>query len=197
MRTLLRLVVLLLLLVGLITLWESLRTVGPFQQFAKSTTRTDQAVVLQRVTALGKLELVRYTFKDIVEHELVRSLLPNAHAVLIVEGEATGCIDLTKLMATDLQASPSSGDTLLVTLPQPELCGWKINHQRSRIYDTQYTFLDEAQLLSEAYRRAETQIQQSALSSGILPQTRHNADQILRPVLERIAGRPVVLRYDH
>ncbi|GAB3326845.1 hypothetical protein GCM10027299_26460 [Larkinella ripae] len=189
LNALIRLFLLLLLVVGLIVMWEQLRSWSIFSGLTKQE-KTTQTVVLQEVAELGKLELVQYRFKDIVEHQLVREWLPNPKAVLIVEGEAIGCLDLTKITAEDLT---TQGDSLIVHLPDPELCSYKIDHRRSRVFNTEYAFLEEAQLVSEAYRRAETQIRQSALNSGILEQTRQNADKILKPMLERISGKKVFL----
>ena len=126
--------------------------------------------------------------------ECANTFLPNANAVLIVEGEATGCIDLTKISLSDIT---TDGDSVTVRLPKPELCGWKINHDRSRVYDTRFSFLDDAQLVSDAYRQAERQIRQSALKGGILEQTRQNADRLLRPLLARLSGRRIGLVFRH
>jgi len=49
--------------------------------------------------------------------------------------------------------------------------------------------------VNDAFRLAEKQIQQSALTSGILEQTKRNADQMLRPVLEKVSGKKVILTY--
>lgn len=185
----LRVLIVIVVVAGLIAIWEQIRGVGVMSRFRRGDTTT-QRIVLKEVTALGKLELVRYTFKDIVEHQQVNMLLPNASAVLIVEGEATGCIDLTKLTLADVV---TDGDSVTVRLPKPELCTWKINHNRSRVYDTRFSFLNESQLVSDAYRQAEGQIRQSALSGGILTQTRKNADQMLRPLLTRISGKKIGL----
>ncbi|GAB3251217.1 hypothetical protein GCM10027347_09510 [Larkinella harenae] len=189
LNTLIRLFLLLLLIVGLVVVWEQLRGWSLFSGLTKKESTT-QTVVLQEVTELGKLELVKYRFKDIVEHQLVREWLPNSKAVLIVEGEAVGCLDLTKIKPEDIT---TQGDSLIVHLPEPELCSYKIDHRRSRVFNTEYAFFEEAQLVSEAYRRAESQIRQSAVNSGILDQTRQNADKILKPMLERISGKKVFL----
>lgn len=191
MNRFIRLGLLGLLLVGVLAVWEQVRTVGWLSRFTRQTDKTAHSVVLERVTALGKLELVRYTFKDIVEHEQANMLLPNSRAVLIVEGEAVGCIDLTRLKPDDIE---TEADSLIVQLPAPELCNWKINHERSRVYDTHYTFLNEAQLVSEAYRQAERQVQASAMQSGIMEQTRRNARTLLQPMLSQLTGKPVAIR---
>lgn len=184
-----RLLLLALLIVGLIALWEQVRGIDALSRFRRGDSIT-HSVLLEKVTALGRLELVKYTFKDIVEHQQINTFLPNANAILIVEGEATGCIDLTRITPADIIAD---GDSVTIRLPEPELCNWRINHDRSRVYDTRFTFLNEAQLVSDAYRKAEQQIRQSALNSGILEQTRRNADQVLRPLLTQTSGKKVGL----
>jgi hypothetical protein len=191
LTVLLRLFVFAILVAGLIATWEQIRGSDVMSRFRKGD-KTTQSIVLKEVTALGKLELVSYTFKDIIEHEQVNTFLPNANAVLIVEGQATGCIDLTRIKPDDVRAD---GDSVTVKLPKPELCSWKINHDRSRVYDTHFSFLDQSQLVSDAYRQAERQIRQSALNGGILEQTRQNADRMLRPLLERISGRKIRLTF--
>ena len=187
----LRLLLIALFVAGLLAIWEQIRGSDMLSRFRRGD-NTTQSIVLKEIKALGKLELVKYTFKDIVEHEQVNTYLPNANAILIVEGEATGCIDLTKITADDIQAT---SDSITVYLPTPELCTWKINHDRSRVYDTRFSFLDQSQLVSDAYRKAERQVRQSALDGGILNQTRKNAHQLLAPLLAQIAGKKIGLAF--
>jgi len=156
-------------------------------------TVTDHTVILQEIVTMGKLELVKYNFKDVVEHEVVKQWLPNPRAVLIVSGEAIGCIDLTKMQLTDILANQT--DTLVVYLPEPELCVNKINHEQSKVYNVEYAMLEEGRLVSEAYAKAEKQIGTSALQMGILDQTKENAEKILKPLLEKVSGKKVLLRY--
>lgn len=190
-KLLLRLILLAVLITGLIAIWEQVRGSNVLSRFRRGD-NTTQSIVLKEITSLGKLELVKYAFKDIVEHEQVNTFLPNANAILIVEGEATGCIDLTQITSANIL---TDGDSVTVQLPKPELCVWKINHDRSRVYDTRFSFLNESQLVSDAYRQAERQVRQSALNGGILEQTRKNASQMLRPLLERISGKKVRLMF--
>jgi hypothetical protein len=157
-------------------------------------------MLLQEVTAIGKLELVKYHFKDVVEYQkeqtdysIINRMLPKAKAVLIVSGEAIGCIDLTKITTNDIS---DNKDTMYVYLPKPEMCVNKIDHQQSKVYDlANGYFVEQGKMVSDAYAAAETQIQQSALSMGILEQTNENAIKILGPMLEKIAGKKVVLRF--
>jgi hypothetical protein len=153
---------------------------------------TTHHTVLKEITDLGKLELVKYAYRDVVEQKIVRDFLPDPKALLIIEGEAVGCIDLKKVKEDDLQFN---GDTLIVHLPSPEICYHKIDHEKSRVYHTEYAFMNEGLLLEEAYKRAEKQILQSALEADILGKTKANATLVVKPLLENASGKKVVLRF--
>ncbi len=149
--------------------------------------------VLTQVEALGKLELVRYRFKDVVEYKRSSKypFLPDAKAALIVGGEAVGCLDLRKIKPQDVTLE---GDSVVrVLLPAPELCTFQVDHSQSRVFSTENTFFQDAQVVDEAYRYAEAQVRRSALQSGILAETQRNAEQILVPMLRTLTGRRVIV----
>ncbi|SFC38260.1 Protein of unknown function [Flexibacter flexilis DSM 6793] len=157
-----------------------------------STRRTTHQILLTEVEHLGKMELVRYQFRDIVEHEQVKQWLPNSRVLLIVSGEAVGCLDLSQIDSTDISADSAN---VTVYLPEPEICYHKIDHQKSKVYNTEYAFMEEAQLIDEAYRHAEKQILTSALQANILAQTKANAQKILVPLFASLTGKKIHLRY--
>ncbi len=203
MRFLIQIFILVLIVAGGIAIYTK------FFYQPETTSQTPvitQTTVLQEVSRIGKLELVRYNFKDILEYEKKRELiedktlkewipftipLDNAKVVLIVRGEAVGCIDLAKIKTADLVME---GDTLIAFLPEPELCYYRINHDQSKVYDVKNAD-EQAVMISEAYKKAESQIQKSALEMGILDQTRANASKILQPLLEKSSGKKVLIRY--
>lgn len=191
---LVRLLVLILLLAGIHALWSGFRSGSwlPGWLTGEDETETMHTIVLQEISSMGKLEVVKYNFKDVVEQEIVKMWLPNAKAILIVQGEAIGCVDLAKISMEDIT---SDDQTLVVNMPEPELCVFKIDHSKSKVYNTEYAFTDEAKLVQEAYKQAEKQIQKSALDMGILEQTEVNARKILTPMLEKASGKKVVIKF--
>ncbi|MCR9062759.1 MAG: DUF4230 domain-containing protein [Cytophagales bacterium] len=160
--------------------------------FGIKTIESTHSLILEKTKALGNLELVTFQFKDIIDQKLSRDYLPDPRALLIVHGEAVGCINLSKIQKEDIR---SEGDTITIMLPQPELCQYKIDHAKSSIYDAQYAFMNEALLFEEAYKSAEKKLKQSALESGILETTKENAQTMLKPLLESISQKPVLLKF--
>ncbi|WP_035565854.1 DUF4230 domain-containing protein [Hymenobacter sp. IS2118] len=148
--------------------------------------------VLTQVEALGRLELVRYRFKDVVEYKRrTYRFLPESKVALVVAGEAVGCIDLRKLKPQDVVLE---GDSIVrVSLPAPELCSFQVNHNQSRVFSTENGFFQDAELVDEGYKYAEAQVRNAALQSGILAATQRNAEQILVPMLRTLTGRRVIL----
>ncbi|UPL49397.1 DUF4230 domain-containing protein [Hymenobacter sublimis] len=148
--------------------------------------------VLQKVESLGRLELVRYQFRDVVEYKKsTYRFLPDAKVALIVAGNAVGCLDLRKVRPQDVVLE---GDSVLrLALPAPELCTWQVDHAKSKVYSVENGFFQDAELVDAGYKYAEANVRTAALQSGILAQTTQNAEQILRPMLETMTGRRVVL----
>ncbi|AWV99434.1 DUF4230 domain-containing protein [Arcticibacterium luteifluviistationis] len=180
-----------LLIVAFITIlaWELLipKLSNPFK--IKSI-ETNHSVILKEVKTMGNLELAAYYFNDIVEQKLPRDYLPDPKALLIIYGSASGCIDLTKIGDDDVYAI---GDTTFVKLPKPYICHFKIDHSKSKIYDSDYAFMNEELLFGEAFKSAEKQLLKTAESSDLLKTAEENASKILVPLLEKISKNPVVI----
>ncbi len=189
-----KLVIFIILLFGLKGVYTSFKTGDwlPNWFVSKENIETSHNILLQEITTMGKLELVKYNFKDVVEQEKTNMFLPNAKAILIVQGEAIGCVDLTQVTFGDISLDDQN---IVLNLPEPELCVFKIDHHKSKVYNTEYAFTDESKLIDEAYKQAEKQIQQSALEMGILEQTKENARKILIPIFEKSTGKKVVIKF--
>eukprot|EP01034_Spumella_vulgaris_P001819 gene1819-2385_t len=113
---------------------------------------------------------------------------------MIVAGEIGACIDLQKLKDTDVE----KGETVTrITLPAPEICYVKVNHERSTIYDKKSWMLldDEAQLMDKAYKEAELFLNRPEVQAPALEEAKKNAPMILAPIFEKIAGQPVEIEF--
>ena len=154
---------------------------------------TSHQSTLERVEALGRLELVRMNIKDVMEHKLTRQWLPNASAVLIISGEVAGCIDLKKVKPEDIVVK---ANTLNLKLPAPELCYCKIDHKNSKVYETRYNYFTKINLVDSAYKEAERQLWATAIEAGILDRTKENAITLLVPFFEGLGFSEVDISFD-
>lgn len=150
-------------------------------------------VIIEKIELLGKLELCKFYMKDIVEHkEIAPWYDKNSKVVLVISGEAVGCIDLRKIDSSAVQITETQ---VIVTLPAAEICSFKIDHQASKIYDIETGFFeDDKKVIDKAYQLAETEIQKSAIKMGIEKQTRLNAEAILKPFLAGLTDKEIVLK---
>ncbi len=180
---------LLLLILVTVFLWKKCRPDWLKEEPKVTVTHN---TVLHKIEALGKIELVRYNFKDVVEYKKAIQFLPDSRSVLIVAGEAVGCLDLRKIQEQDIVFTDDT--TMVVYLPKPEICYSKVNHAQSKILLMENTYFRDAELVDDAYKYAERNIARSANHSGILKQTEVNAEKILKPMLEGFSGRKVILR---
>jgi len=141
------------------------------------------------------MELVNYQFSDQVSHALEIDWWPDPEVQLMDYGSAVGCVDLSGIDSTALTFVGDS--VLIVRLPEPEICQHKVDHQNSKVLNTAYTSSspDKRNLIDEAYKVAEQEIYKAALESGIIENTRKKADEILKPSLEAISQRKVILQF--
>jgi hypothetical protein len=149
-------------------------------------------MVINKIEAIGKLELVKYHIKDIVEHTTEMDWWPDPKVVLIVSGEVAACVDLSKVDSTDISIKQNE---ITVMLPAPEVCYFKVNHEDSKVYNVDDKFLDQGKLIDKAYRQAEAQVKAAALKMGILEETKKNAQMILKPMLESFSEKKVVILF--
>ncbi|WP_374164111.1 DUF4230 domain-containing protein [Arcticibacter sp. MXS-1] len=161
------------------------------REFLTTRTEISEDVMIEKITSIGKLELVKYSMKDVLEKKELRTILPDKRILLVAAGEVAGCIDLTRVKKEDVV--PSGQDSLTVTLPQPEICYFKIDHKRSKVYDVSGTWFptDTKAMVEDVYKLAEQRMLQNAKEMDILGKTRENAFVIFKPMLENISGKKV------
>jgi len=165
-------------------------------QFGTVRTEVSEDVMVEKITSMGKLELVKYTMKDVLEKKQIHTLLPDERVLFVAVGEVTACINLTKINKKDIVKS--AGDSLVtVTLPIPEICYTKLDHQRSKVYDISgVIFPGTAKIMVEdIYKLAEKRLLDNAREQNILGKARQNAQLIFKPLLENIAGKKVILKF--
>ena len=164
-----------------------------FTSDAEDKIEVTNNIIVKKIELLGKLELCKFYIKDIVEHKKIAPWYDkDSKVVLVISGEAVGCIDLRKIDSSSVQITETQ---VVVTLPAAEICSFKIDHQTSKIYDIETGFFeDDKKIIDKAYQVAELEIQKSATKMGIEKQTRLNAEIILKPFLSAMTDKEIVIK---
>ena len=165
----------------------------------KTSSESNQQLVLKKIEEVGNLELVKFNFNDIVEESVVRkifdidNLAPDSRVLVIINGEATACINLKEVTKDDIKFE---GDNINLTLPEPTICYTKINHDRSRIYDENFVArIFNPELIDKAYKDGEIKIKDEAISLGIIGQAKINAKKLLGALLNGITKKNIIINF--
>ena len=163
-------------------------------QFTTAHTEINETGMVQKITSMGKLELVKYTMKDIIDQREVHTILPDSRVLFLAVGDVTACIDLTKVKKSDIILSK---DSVTVYLPQPEICYARLDHQKSKVYDIRGAWFQESakNMVEDVYKLAEKKILDNANEMNVLGMARQNAQLIFKPLLEGISSKTVVLKF--
>jgi len=146
------------------------------------TTTTDTSVpaVVQKIQRLNRLETVVYSLDTVVEGNHSSPVLPDVlfgdKLLLVVHGQSIAGVDLSQLKPEDV-AIDSSTNSIHVTLPPSQLFLTALDEQHTRVYSRTTGLLAPADqnLESDTRAKAQQQLQQAALSDGILDTARKNA----------------------
>jgi hypothetical protein len=152
---------------------------------------TSVPAIVQRIQRLNRLETVVYSLDTIVEGSKSSAVLPDLLAgdriLLVVHGQAIAGIDLSQLKSEEIHITENSNGTrsIRVTLPASQLFTTTLDNQHTRVYARSTGLLVpvDQNLESETRVRAEQQLQQTALSDGILDAARKNARATITTLL--------------
>ena len=142
---------------------------------------SDRAVV-DRVQKLNRLETAMYTLDTVVESDESSAILPDAlagdHLLMIVQGETIAGIDMSQLKADNVVITERGAERdIKVTLPPSQVFLTTIDNQHSRVYTRETGLFVKADpnLESQTRAKAQGQLQEAALSDGILDVATKNA----------------------
>jgi hypothetical protein len=163
-------------------------TIGPMARVASliigRTTTVDTSVptVVEKIQRLSRLETVVYSLDTVVEGSKSSPVLPDILAgdklLLVVHGQSIAGIDLAQLKPEDVKIeTQNGGQTIRVTLPASQLFVTTLDNEHTRVYSRTTGLLVPADqnLESDTRAKAQQQLQEAALSDGILDAARKNA----------------------
>lgn len=156
-----------------------------------------RSTVVTSIQRLARLESVVYTMDKVVEGDRASEYLPDFltgdKLLLIVHGQAVAGVDLSKIQAGNVEID---GHNVTVTMPAAELLSVSLDNSKTRVYSRTTGLLvpTDPNLESETREKAEANLRQSALDSGILTTAEGNARATLTTLLHSLGFQQITFR---
>ena len=151
---------------------------------------SDGAVV-ERVQKLNRLETAVYTLDTVVESDETSPVLPDAlagdHLLMIVQGQTIAGIDMSQLKPENVTITEHGGERdIKVILPPSQVFLTTLDNGHTRVYTRETGLFVKADpnLESQTRTKAQGQLQQAALSDGILDVASKNARTTVTAMLQ-------------
>jgi len=145
----------------------------------------DTAVVSE-IKSLNRWETAQFSVEKVIDSgssgNAFQQFLFGDKILLIAHGSVVAGFDMSALTSKNVKIS---GQTIVVTLPAPEVLSTSLDESQTRVYDRQKGLLtpSDTNLESTARAQAVTDIHQAACSEGILNTASDNAKKQLTPIL--------------
>jgi Protein of unknown function (DUF4230) len=157
--------------------------------------------VVEKVQRLNRLETVVYSLDTVVEGNESNPVLPDAlvgyKLLMIVHGQTIAGIDMSKLQIDSVEITEGTqGRSIRLTLPPSQVFVTTIDEQKSRVYarETGLFVKADPNLETQVRQKAQNQLQQAALSDGILDAATKNARATVTAMLGGLGFEHVEIR---
>src|SRR6204780_118755 len=146
-----------------------------------------QPTVVDRIQRLQRLETVVYTMDKIVtgarENPIFPDFLAGDRLLMMVHGEVVAGIDFSNLKPGDVRVD---GRRIRLHLPASQVFSTRLDSAKTRVYSRQTGLLvsTDPNLETQVRQEAERQLQEAALSDGILKNAQQNATSTISTLLQ-------------
>jgi hypothetical protein len=146
-----------------------------------------QPTVVDRIQRLQRLETVVYTMDKLVtgakENPIFPDFLAGDRLLMMVHGEVVAGIDFSNLKPGDVRVD---GKQIRLHLPAAQVFSTRIDSAKTRVYSRQTGLLvsTDPNLETQVRQEAERQLQDAALSDGILQNAQQNATLTISSLLQ-------------
>jgi hypothetical protein len=150
---------------------------------------TSVPVVVEHIQKLNRLETVVYSLDTVVEGDRTTPLLPDIlvgdKILLVVHGQSIAGIDLSQLKPEDVRIDANNQRSIHVNLPPSQVFVTSLDNEHTRVFARSTGLLVpvDQNLESDTRAKAQRQLQDAAMSDGILDAARKNARATIATLL--------------
>ena len=160
------------------------------------TIDVSQPAVVDRIQKLQRLETVVYTVDKLVtgarENPLLPDFLTGDRLLMLVHGEVVAGIDFSSLKPADVRVE---GKQVRLHLPAAQVFSTTLDSAKTRVYSRQTGLLvpTDPNLETQVRQEAERQLQEAALTDGILRTAQQNGASTIRSLLQGLGFEKIEL----
>ncbi len=188
---------------GALTVFSRKATNGVWNHLAAAITGrklsidTSMPTVVASIQRLQRLETVNYTMDKIVEgdreSEYLPSFLTGDKLLLVVHGQVLAGVDLGKITASDIQVNERQAT---IHLPPAQIFIATLDNSKTHVYSRETGMLVTADpnLESQVRQQAVDELQQAALTNGVLDTAQKNARATVTTLLQSLGFQQVSFR---
>jgi hypothetical protein len=161
------------------------------------TINVSQPTVIASIRRLARLESVVYTMDKVVEGNRTSQYFPDfltgERLLLVVHGQAVAGVDLSRVQPANVDIE---GKSVIITLPPAELLSVSLDNAKTRVFSRTTGLLVPADpdLETEVREKAEADLKQAALDSGILNSANANTRATLTTLLRSLGFEQITFR---
>ncbi len=153
-----------------------------------------QVLVIERLAALGQLQLLEYQVRDVVSREW-RYAVPwtSSRLLMVVAGHATVCMDFSKVQ---VEEADWSARRIRLRLPPPYLCWVQVDPKASQVYDATFSIVEwwqntEAERVREALAAAQETLRVRLSQQFSRSAAQAQAEKLLRALLGQMGWKEI------
>jgi hypothetical protein len=155
------------------------------------------ALSIEKVQALGRLELLQYVVRDVVAQRWTYGVpFAESRVLLIVYGEAVICMDFSQVR---VRSQDEKVKRIEVELPEPSVCQVRVDPARSRVYNADFSLVEwwrggEAERVRQALAGAQDSLRRNVEREFPRELARAQAETLLARLLQEAGWREVVFQ---
>lgn len=163
----------------------------------RDTINVSQPTVIASIQRLARLESVIYTMDKVVEGDRTSQYFPDFltgdRLLLVVHGQAVAGVDLSRVQPANVEID---GKSVTLSLPPAEILSVSLDNAKTRVFSRTTGLLVPADpdLETEVREKAEADLRQSALDSGILNNANANTRATLATLLRSLGFEQITFR---
>lgn len=158
---------------------------------------TTRPSVIEKVSALSRLETVHYEIEKVVEGKSsgpLWDIFTSDKILLIAHGDVVAGVDLSKLKPEDIRVMTDT-NSVTIKLPKAEVFNPKtiLDSSQTRVYDRSGGIIPmtDPNLETRVRQVAEEQILQAAIENGMLTKAQENAEDVVKSLVTGLGFKEV------